>query len=132
MSAIIAETEAPSPVSYILVPTDINYGVDRCRGRLFRDKDRDSRWSPPVGRESQCAGRVDEDFLCSRCLHNRARWRESCGTASDWWGRVDDPMPARAPTLAGKGWAAEKKPVWQPPAAAAVAVFGQCWCWCWC
>ncbi len=124
---IITETEAPSAVSYTLAPTDINYGVDRCRGRLFRDEDYDSRWSPPVGRESQCPGRVDEDSLCSRCLHNKARWRESCGTAEirggnqDWWGRVDDPMPARAPTLAGKGWAAEKKPVWQPPAPAPAA-----------
>ena len=115
---IIAETEAPGPLSYTLAPTDINYSVDRCRGRLFRDDDYDIRWTPPVGRESQCAGRVAEDSLCSRCLHNLARWRESCGTAEvrggdqDWWGRVDDPMPARAPTLAGKGWVAEKNPGW--------------------
>ena len=112
------ETEAPGPLSYTLAPTDINYSVDRCRGRLFRDEDYDIRWTPPVGRESQCAGRVAEDSLCSRCLHNLARWRESCGTAAvrggdqDWWGRVDDPMPARAPTLAGKGWVAEKNPGW--------------------
>lgn len=118
MSAI-TETEAPSAVSYTLAPTDINYSADRCRGRLFRDEDYDSRWSPPVGRESQCTGRVAEDSLCSRCLHNLARWRESCGTADvrggdqDWWGRVDDPMPARAPTLAGTGWVAEKKPGWK-------------------
>lgn len=131
MSAItmnITETEAPGPLSYTLAPTGIDYRFDRCRGRLFRDEDYDSRWSPPVGRESQCPGRVDEDSLCSRCLHNKARWRESCGTAEvrggeqDWWGRVDDPLPARAPTLAGKGWVAEKAPVWRPaPAAPAPA-----------
>lgn len=105
-------------VTYTLAPTEIAYGVDRCRGRFFRDEDYDSRWSPPVGRESQCGGRMDDDYLCSRCLHNKARWRESCGTAEirggnqDWWGRVDDPMPARAPTLAGKNWVTEKKPCW--------------------
>lgn len=118
ITMIITETEAPGPLSYTLAPTDINYSVDRCRGRLFRDEDYDIRWTPPVGRESQCAGRVAEDSLCSRCLHNLARWRESCGAAEirggdqDWWGRVDDPMPARAPTLAGKGWVAEKNPGW--------------------
>jgi chromosome segregation ATPase len=123
---VIGETEAPGPLAYRLAPADINYGVDRCRGRLFPDESYDRRWEPAVGREAQCGGRVDEDFLCSRCLHNLARWRESCGTAErrgnnqDWWGRVDDPMPRRAPTL-GTAWAEEVKPTWKPVAAPAVA-----------